>query len=108
MVQAKEEMKALNNYCVLLIGRGYSGIAAAMKVKDQCNLTPMDARDPFHHNMGVQRSSAESCKIFCILEVESVLNIPGKLVCLSALIHPFSFLVKAIILSPRSKNSEMP
>lgn len=60
-VHAKDEnLKALNETRVVIIGGGYGGIAAANKLKDQCKLTLIDARDAFHHNMGAQRSSVET------------------------------------------------
>jgi len=60
-VQAKDEdLKDFKETRVVIVGGGYGGIAAANKLKDQCKLTLIDARDAFHHNMGAQRSSVES------------------------------------------------
>ena len=60
-VFAKDEnVQAFKDTRVVVIGGGYGGIAAANKLKDQCKLTLIDARDAFHHNMGAQRSSVES------------------------------------------------
>ena len=44
---------------MVVVGGGYGGVAAAMKLKDHCNLTLIDSRNSFHHNMGAQRSSVE-------------------------------------------------
>ncbi|KAJ7373585.1 Apoptosis-inducing factor 2 [Desmophyllum pertusum] len=60
-VHARDEnLKAFKDTNVLIIGGGYGGIATAKKLKDQCNVTLIDARDAFHHNMGAQRSSVET------------------------------------------------
>ena len=42
-----------------MVGGGYGGIDAALKLKDQCNVTLIDARNAFHHNMGAQRSAVQ-------------------------------------------------
>ncbi|PFX32455.1 apoptosis-inducing factor 2-like [Stylophora pistillata] len=60
-VHARDEnVKSLKDTHVVVVGGGYGGIAAAKKLKDQCKVTLIDARDAFHHNMGAQRSSVES------------------------------------------------
>ena len=43
----------------MVVGGGYGGIQAALKLKDHCQVTLIDARDAFHHNMGAQRSAVE-------------------------------------------------
>ena len=54
-----EASKGLKNTNVVVVGGGYGGVAAAMKLKDHCNLTLIDSRNSFHHNMGAQRSTVE-------------------------------------------------
>ena len=54
-----EARKSLKDTHVVVVGGGYGGVAAAMKLKDHCNLTLIDSRNSFHHNMGAQRSSVE-------------------------------------------------
>ena len=60
-VHAKDKsLKDFKETRVVVVGGGYGGIAAAKKLKDNCKLTLIDARDAFHHNMGAQRSSVEA------------------------------------------------
>ena len=54
-----EAKRSLKDMHVVVVGGGYGGVAAAMKLKDHCNLTLIDSRNSFHHNMGAQRSSVE-------------------------------------------------
>lgn len=44
---------------VVVVGGGYAGMNLAQKIKKNCQLTLIDARDSFHHNMGAQRSASE-------------------------------------------------
>lgn len=59
-----ENLKDFKDTHVIIVGGGYGGIGAAKKLKDQCKITLIDARDAFHHNMGAQRSSVESGTVF--------------------------------------------
>lgn len=60
-VHARDEnLKDFKDTHVIIVGGGYGGIGAAKKLKDQCKVTLIDARDAFHHNMGAQRSSVET------------------------------------------------
>ena len=64
-VHARDEnVKSLKDTRVVVVGGGYGGIAAAKKLKDQCKVTLIDARDAFHHNMGAQRSSVEEGRLY--------------------------------------------
>ena len=73
-MQAKDDnLKALKDTRVVVIGGGYGGIAAAKTLKDQCHVTLIDARDAFHHNMGAQRSSVESGDV-CFLLVKKMMH----------------------------------
>ena len=53
-------LKPFKDARILVIGGGYGGVAAAVKLKDKCQLTLIDGRDAFHHNMGAQRSAVET------------------------------------------------
>jgi len=65
-VHARDEnLKDFKDTHVIIVGGGYGGIGAAKKLKDQCKVTLIDARDAFHHNMGAQRSSVETGTVFC-------------------------------------------
>lgn len=65
-VHARDEnLKDFKDTHVLIVGGGYGGIAVAKKLKDQCKVTLIDARDAFHHNMGAQRSSVETGTVLC-------------------------------------------
>ena len=66
-MQARDEnLKDFKDTHVIIVGGGYGGIGAAKKLKDQCKVTLIDARDAFHHNMGAQRSSVETGAVFCV------------------------------------------
>ena len=66
-VHARDEnLKDFKDTHVIIVGGGYGGIGAAKKLKDQCKVTLIDARDAFHHNMGAQRSSVETGVAFCV------------------------------------------
>ena len=55
---------------VLVIGGGYGGINAALKLKDQCNVTLIDARNAFHHNMGAQRSAVQKGQPTSVIDMD--------------------------------------
>jgi len=57
---AQTAEKSFKDTRVIVVGGGYGGIAAAKKLKDQCQVTLVDARDAFHHNMGAQRAAVEA------------------------------------------------
>ena len=60
VVYASSELaKPFKDARVLVVGGGYGGINAALKLKDKCDVTLIDARDAFHHNMGAQRSAVQ-------------------------------------------------
>ena len=66
-VHARDEnLKDFKDTHVIIVGGGYGGIGAAKKLKDQCKVTLIDARDAFHHNMGAQRSSVETGTVFTV------------------------------------------
>ena len=66
-VHARDEhIKPFKETHVVIVGGGYGGNAVARKLKDQCQVTLIDARDAFHHNMGAQRSSVESGIFHCL------------------------------------------
>lgn len=52
-------VKPFQDTRVVVVGAGYGGINLAQKIKNNCQLTLIDARDSFHHNMGAQRSATE-------------------------------------------------
>jgi len=52
-------VKPFNETKVVIVGGGYGGMNLAQKIKNNCQLTLIDARDSFHHNMGAQRSTCE-------------------------------------------------
>ena len=64
-VHARDEnVKSLKDTHVVVVGGGYGGIAAAKKLKDQCKVTIIDAREAFHHKMGAKRSSVEAGRLY--------------------------------------------